>query len=193
MAAISVPQVVAVKVQLLSHSSCNAVIPLTAGHWSWTASVYPGNGMALLRTAGTGARELHLHHAPSSFFMPTCSSLCTRGNLPVAHAVCRGSICIKKWACSLVPAFPRNISNFTLGSKIASLTYLRHSLHLLFYMSGFSFPHGVPDQETEYAERKPFLCLIFQPDVSQTLGPTEPRKWEWASHLGKCGIHLDGH
>lgn len=45
-------------------------------------------------------------------------------------------------------------------------------------MLGFSFPPGVPDQETEYAEKTPFLCLIFQPDISQTHGPTEPRKWE---------------
>lgn len=53
------------------------------------------------------------------------------------------------------------ICNFTYISEIASLTYLRHSLPLLFYMSGFSFPHDLPDQETEYAEKKPFSVFNF--------------------------------
>ena len=59
---------------------------MPSGHWSWTASGFPGNRMGLLRITGTAAHEIHPHCAPSSFFMPSCSSICTLDNMPITHA-----------------------------------------------------------------------------------------------------------
>lgn len=78
-----------------------------------------------------------------------------------------------------------HICNFTYSSKIASLTYLRHSLPLLFYMSGFLFPHGAPDQETQHAENKllsfPFYSRIFPKPLNQKSPGSGNEQVIWAN------------
>lgn len=154
--------------------------------WQW-------DGIA--EDAGTAAHELHLHCAPSSFFTPTCSSVCTLDNLPITHAVCSVNTHIKEWACSLVPAFPRNPTSIISPSVVRLLHWPTWDTPCpyCFTCQVFHFLLVYQIRKLNMLKKTPFLCLIFQPDISQTHGPTEPRKWEWASHLGKCGIYLDGH
>lgn len=66
------------------------------------------------------------------------------------------------------------ICNLTYGTEIASLTYLRHSLFLLFYMSGFLISLWCTKPGNWICWKNPFLCFIFQLDISQTLDQQNP-------------------
>lgn len=66
--------------------------------------------------------SINKHCASSFFFTPTYSSVQTLCNLPASNAVFRGSTHIKKRACSLVPAFPRN-PTFVISPTVARLLH----------------------------------------------------------------------